>query len=131
MKMNVPGVSARDVKVTLTGGCLRDSSKKEDESKLLSSIGVPTSLRIDFLGDERQRAERGGGNVITIKLKRKGDVRHRKRHRFNVRWRFAGGRAENNFAEGRRQVASGEEAERPPAEKASNAKICRGGVFEF
>merc|ERR1712070_1295879 len=72
VKMNVPGVSARDVKVTLTGGCLRDSSKKEDESKLLSSIGVPTSLRIDFLGDERQQAERGGGgNVITIKLKRK------------------------------------------------------------
>ena len=71
VKMNVPGVSARDVKVTLTGGCLRDSSKKEDESKLLSSIGVPTSLRIDFLGDEQQQAERGGGNVITIKLKRK------------------------------------------------------------
>ena len=69
--MNVPGVSARDVKVTLTGGCLRDSSKKEDESKLLSSIGVPTSLRIDFLGDEQQQAERGGGNNITIKLKRK------------------------------------------------------------
>merc|ERR1712070_1350094 len=72
VKMNVPGVSARDVKVTLTGGCLRDSSKKEDESKLLSSIEVPTSLRIDFLGDERQQAERGGGgNNITIKLKRK------------------------------------------------------------
>merc|ERR1711967_13638 len=71
VKMNVPGVSARDVKVTLTGGCLRDSSKKEDESKLLSSIGVPTSLRIDFLGDERQQAERGGGNNITTKLKRK------------------------------------------------------------
>merc|ERR1712070_1142878 len=70
VKMNVPGVSARDVKVTLTGGCLRDSSKKEDESKLLSSIGVPTSLRIDFLGDERQQAG-GGGNNITIKLKRK------------------------------------------------------------
>merc|ERR1711967_164879 len=31
----------------------------------------PTSLRIDFLGDEQQQAERGGGNVITIKLKRK------------------------------------------------------------
>jgi|TARA_B110000483_G_scaffold70738_1_gene88319 HSP20 family molecular chaperone IbpA len=71
VKMNVPGVSARDVKVTLTGGCLRDSSKKEDESKLLSSIGVPTSLKIDFLGDEQQQAERGGGNNITIKLKRK------------------------------------------------------------
>merc|ERR1712070_846049 len=67
VKMNVPGVSARDVKVTLTGGCLRDSSKKEDESKLLSSIGVPPSLRIDLLGDERQQAERGGGgNNITI-----------------------------------------------------------------
>ena len=69
VKMNVPGVSARDVKVTLTGGCLRDSSKKE--SKLLSSIGVPTSLRIDFLGDEQQQARGGGGNNITIKLKRK------------------------------------------------------------
>ena len=117
VKMNVPGVSARDVKVTLTGGCLRDSSKKEDESKLLSSIGVPTSLRIDFLGDERQRAERGGGNVITIKLKRKAtyDIENAIGLVCDGVLRVVVPKI--TLPKVDVKVASGEEAERPPAEE--------------
>jgi HSP20 family molecular chaperone IbpA len=118
VKMNVPGVSARDVKVTLTGGCLRDSSKKEDESKLLSSIGVPTSLRIDFLGDERQQAERGGGgNVITIKLKRKAtyDIENAKGLVCDGVLRVVVPKI--TLPKVDVKVASGAEAERPPAEE--------------
>ena len=118
VKMNVPGVSARDVKVTLTGGCLRDSSKKEDESKLLSSIGVPTSLRIDVLGDERQQAERGGGgNVITIKLKRKAtyDIENAKGLVCDGVLRVVVPKITLPAVDVK--VASGAEAERPPAEE--------------
>jgi len=117
VKMNVPGVSARDVKVTLTGGCLRDSSKKEDESKLLSSIGVPTSLRIDFLGDEQQQAERGGGNNITIKLKRKAtyDIENAKGLVCDGVLRVVVPKV--TLPKVDVKVASGAEAERPPAEE--------------
>lgn len=117
VKMNVPGVSARDVKVTLTGGCLRDSSKKEDESKLLSSIGVPTSLRIDFLGDEQQQAERGGGNVITIKLKRKAthDIENAKGLVCDGVLRVVVPKITLPAVDVK--IASGGEAERPPAEE--------------
>ena len=122
MKMNVPGVSARDVKVTLTGGCLRDSSKKEDESKRASSsIGVPTSLRIDFLGDEQQQARGGGGNVITIKLKRKAtyDIENAIGLVCDGVLRVVVPKITLPAVDVK--VASGGEAERPPAEE---SEVC-------
>jgi len=121
VKMNVPGVSARDVKVTLTGGCLRDSSKKEDESKLASSIGVPTSLRIDFLGDEQQQARGGGGNVITIKLKRKAtyDIENAIGLVCDGVLRVVVPKITLPAVDVK--VASGGEAERPPAEE---SEVC-------
>ena len=78
---------------------------------------MPTSLRIDFLGDERQQAERGGGNNITIKLKRKAtyDIENAKGLVCDGVLRVVVPKV--TLPKVDVKVASGAEAERPPAEE--------------
>jgi hypothetical protein len=74
-------------------------------------------LRIDFLGDEQQQAERGGGNVITIKLKRKAtyDIENAKGLVCDGVLRVVVPKITLPAVDVK--IASGGEAERPPAEE--------------